>query len=118
MILSSNMYDETYLPGSLERVLEVVQVSNLKTYPHNLQIVGSPLQSSSLRDKKAYMSTTLAWAPLVVVILSLFIDIWCIFLKNLKIMSISTNIHTLYVCDLLGLYISLVNISIKPITPY
>ena len=40
------------------------------------------------------------------------------FIKSLIIMSISTNIQRPYVCDPLGLYISIVNNSIGPITPY
>ena len=39
------------------------------------------------------------------------------FIKTLIIISISTNIYRPYVCDPLGLYISLVNNSIGPITP-
>ena len=39
------------------------------------------------------------------------------FIKILVIKSISTNIHRPYVCDLLDLYISLVNNFIDPITP-
>ena len=64
--------------------------------------------------------TRLAWAPSVVVILPLFIDIWyeVFLIKTLIIMSISTNIHKPFVCDPLGLYISLVNNSIDQITPY
>ena len=43
----------------------------------------------------------------------------CRFLiKTLIIMSISTNIHKPYVCDLLSPYISLVNNSLGLITPY
>ena len=43
----------------------------------------------------------------------------CKFLiKTLIILSISTNIHNPYLCDPLSLYISLVNKSIDPITPY
>ena len=44
--------------------------------------------------------------------------VWGFFIKTLIIMSISTNIHRLYVCDPLGPYISLVNNSIDQITPY
>ena len=64
--------------------------------------------------------TRLAWAPSVVVVLPLFIDIWneVFFIKTLITMSISTNIHKPYVCDPLGPYISLVNNSIDQITPY
>ena len=40
------------------------------------------------------------------------------FIKTHIIMSISTNIHRPYVCEPLGSYISLVNNSIDPITPY
>ena len=40
------------------------------------------------------------------------------FTKILIIMSIYTNIHRPYVCNPLGPYISLVNDSIGPITPY
>ena len=40
------------------------------------------------------------------------------FIKTLIIMSISTNIHRPYVCDPLGLYISLVNNYIDQITLY
>ena len=40
------------------------------------------------------------------------------FIKTFIIMSISTNTHRPYVCDLLGPYISLVNNSIDQITPY
>ena len=38
------------------------------------------------------------------------------FIKTLTIMSTSINIHRPYVCEPLGLYISLVNNSIDPIT--
>ena len=64
--------------------------------------------------------TRLAWAPSVVVILPLFIDIWyeVFLIKTLIIMSISTNIYKPFVCDHLGLYISLVNNFIDQITPY
>ena len=64
--------------------------------------------------------TRLAWAPSVVVVLPLFIDIWyeVFFIKTLIILSISTNIHRPYMCDPLGPYISLVNNSIDQITPY
>ena len=39
------------------------------------------------------------------------------FIKTLIFMSISTNIHRPYVCDPLGPYISLVNMSIDRIAP-
>ena len=64
--------------------------------------------------------TRLAWAPSIVVVLPLFIDIWneVFFIKTLIIMYISTNIHKPYVCDPLGPYISLVNNSMDQITLY
>ena len=40
------------------------------------------------------------------------------FIKALIIKSISSDIHRPYACDPLGPYISLVNNSIDPITPY
>ena len=40
------------------------------------------------------------------------------FTKNLIIVSISSSIYVSYVCDLLGLYILLVNNSIDPKTTY
>ena len=40
------------------------------------------------------------------------------FIKILMMMSISTNLYRSYMCDPLGPYISLVNKSIGPITPY
>ena len=72
------------------------------------------------KRRKERMPTSLAWAPLVVVVLPLFIDIWyeVFFIKTLIIMSISINIHKPHVCDPLGPYISLVNNSIDQITPY
>ena len=52
MIILSSMKEKTYLQGFLEGVLEAIQVSSLKLYPHSLWMVGSPLQSSSPREKE------------------------------------------------------------------
>ena len=52
MILSSSMNEKTYLQGFLEGVLEAIQVSSLYRYPYGLQMIGSPLQSSSPREKE------------------------------------------------------------------
>ena len=41
-----------------------------------------------------------------------------VFIKTFIIISIFIKIHRPYVCDPLGSYISLVNNSIGPITPY
>ena len=46
------MFEKTYLQGSLEGVLEVIQVSRLSWYPYNLKMVVSFLQSSSPREKE------------------------------------------------------------------
>ena len=52
--------------------------------------------------------------------LPLFKNIWYvnIFIKTLKIISISTNIYRPYVCDPLGPYISRVYYCIEKIIPY
>ena len=85
-------------------------------------MVGSPHQSSSPREKekkgenshKACMDTlSCGHSP------SIYRHLVCeFFIKTLIIMSISTNIHRLYVGDPLGSYISLVNNYIGPKTPY
>ena len=108
------MYEKTYLKSFLERVVEVIQVSSLKRYPHGLWMVGSAVQSSLLREiekkgensHKAFMGTFSSGWYLV------------FFRKTLIIIPISTNIYRLYMCDLLGPYISLVNYSIDQITFY
>ena len=85
-------------------------------------MVRSPLQSSSIREKKkkgenshkACMSTLSCGRSLLI-----YRHLVCIFfIKTLIIMSISNNIYRPYVCDPLGLYISLVNTSIDQIIPY
>ena len=76
--ISSNMYKKTYLKGSLEGVLEAIQVSSLYCHPYSLPLVGSSLESSSPRDKKnkgdnahkAFMGTLSCGH------LPQFIDIW------------------------------------------
>ena len=72
------------------------------------------------KRRKERIPTSLVWtfgipqSSSIAIILHLFIDIWyeVFFIKTLIIISISTNIHRPYVCDRLGLYISLVNNSI------
>ena len=122
MILSFSMYEKTYLQGFLEGVLEAIQLSSFYWYAHGLRMVGSPLQSSSPREKekkghnthKAYMGTLICGrSPPIYRHL-----VYGFFIKTLIIMSISTNIHRSYVCDPLGPYISLVNNSIEQITLY
>ena len=84
-----------------------------------LDLLFKELHKERTRRKNRILARLLL-VPLVVVILSLFINIWFMdFLqKNLIIMSISTKIYRPYVCDTLGLYIFLVNKFINPITPY
>ena len=85
-------------------------------------MVGSPLQSYSPREKekkgenyhKVCMGTSSFGhsRPIYRYL------VYGFFVKNLIIMSISTNIHRPYVCDRLGPYISLFNNSIEKITLY
>ena len=122
VILLSSMYEKIYLHDSLEGVLQAIQVYSLQRYPHNLQMIASPLQSSSPREKekkgenshKACMGTfSFDYS------FPIYRHLVCkFFIKTLIIMSISTNIHRPFVCDPLGPYISLVNNSIDPIKPY
>ena len=85
-------------------------------------MIGSPLQSSSPRDKekkednslKACMGTLSCGRSLLIYKYL----VYGFFIKTLIIMYVSTNIHRPYVCDPLGPYISLVNNSIDQITPY
>ena len=111
-----------YLHGSLDGVLEGIQVSSLLRYPHNLWMIGSPLQSSSLREEKKKRDNSLKPCRGTLSCgRSRFIYRYLVsrfFIKTLIIKFISTNIHRPYVCDPLGPYISLVNNSIGPITPY
>ena len=80
------------------------------------------IQSSSLRKKEKKKENsnktcmgTLSYGRS----LSIYKNLVCgHFIQTIIIMSISTNIHRTYVCDPLGPYISLVNNSIDPITPY
>ena len=93
--------------------------SSIHTVSGWLDLLFKALHQERKRSKER-IPTRLAWAPSVVVVLSLFIDTWneIFFIKTLIIMSISTNIHKPYVCDPLGPYISLVNNCIGQITPY
>ena len=52
IILSSRMYEKTYLQSSLEGVLKAIQVSSVSRYLYGLLMVGYALQSSSLREKE------------------------------------------------------------------
>ena len=122
MILSFSMNKKTYLYGSLEGILEAIQVSSLYRYPYDFLMIGSPLQSSSPRKKekkgenshKACIDSFNCGHSLPI-----YKHLVCgFFIKTLIKMSISTNIHRLYMCNPLGPYITLVNNSMDPITPY
>ena len=122
MILSSSMNDKTYLQVSLKEFLKLFKClasSGIHTVSGWLDLLFKALHQERKRRNER-IPTRLSWAPLVVVVLPLFIDIWydVFFIKTLIIMSISTNIYKPYVCDPLGPYISLVNNSIDQITPY
>ena len=122
MILLYSMYEKTYLSGFLEVVLEAIQEFSVLQYLYSLQMVGSPLQSFSLREKddkrenshKAFMGTfSCGHFPLI------YRHLACrFFMKTLIIISIFPNIYRPYVCDPLSLYISLVNNYTGLITPY
>ena len=103
-------------------VPEVIQVFRLWHYPQNHRRFGSPLQSSSTREKekkgenfqKACMETlSYSHSPFIYRHL-----VYEIFRKTLIILSISTNIYRPYTCDPLGSYISLVYNSIDQIISY
>ena len=113
---------KTYLQVSLKDFLKLFKClafSSIHTVSGWLDLLFKALHQERKRREKR-IPTRLVWAPSVVAILPLFIDIWyeAFFIKTLIIMSISTNIHKPYVCDPLGPYISLVNNSIDQITPY
>ena len=77
MILSSSMYEKTYLHGSLERIIEAIQVSSLcdiyKIFGW-LDLLFKDLHQERKRSNKRIF-TRLSWTPLVVVVLHLFIHI-------------------------------------------
>ena len=114
--------DPLVLQGWLEGVFYATQVSNLQHNRYNCQIIGSPLQSSYLREKEkkgknfhnVFMGN-LSCGHFTLICRHLV----CSFsYKNFIIISMSANIYRPYVCDILGLYIALSNYSIEPITPY
>ena len=78
MILSSSMNEKTYLQGFLEGVLEANQVSSLYSI-HTISGWLDLLLKALHQERKRRMEripTRLSWAPSIVVILPLFIDIW------------------------------------------
>ena len=121
-ILSSSMYEKTYLKVSLKEFLKLFKClasSGIHTVSGWLDLLFKALHQERKRRNER-IPKRLAWSPSIVVILPVFIYIWyeVFFIKTLIIMSISTKIHRPYVCDTLGPYISLVNNCIDQITPY
>ena len=117
MILSSSMNAKHTYRDSLKEFLKLFKSlasSGIHTVFGWLDLLFKALHQERKRRMER-ISTRLPYAPLVVVVLPLFIDIWneVFFIKTLIIMYISTNIHKPYVCDPLGPYN-----SIDQITPY
>ena len=78
MILSSRMNERTYLQVSLKEFLKLFKClasSVIHTVSGWLDLLFKALHQERKRRKER-IPTRLAWEPLVVVILSLFIDIW------------------------------------------
>ena len=101
------------------KLFKYLASSGIHTVSGRLDLLFKTLHQERKRRKER-IPTKLSWAPSVVVVLPLFIDISYefFFIKTLIVMSISTNIHKPYLCDPLGPYISLVNNSMDQITPY
>ena len=78
MILSSNMYEKTYLQISLKRFLNLftcLASSGIHTVSGLLDLFFKALHQER-KGRKGRIPTRLAWAPSVVVVLPLFINIW------------------------------------------
>ena len=78
MILSSSMYERTYLQVSLKEFLKLFKClasSGIHTISGWLDLLFKALHQER-KSRKEIIPTRLAWAPSVVVILPLFIDIW------------------------------------------
>ena len=101
------------------KLFKYLASSSIHMVSGRLDLLFKALHQETKRRKER-IPTKLSWAPSVVAVLPLLIDIWYefFFIKTLIVMSISTNIHKPYVCDPLGPYISLVNNSMDQITPY
>ena len=78
MILLSSMYEKTYLQVSLKEFLKLfkcIASSGIYMVSGWLDLFFKALYQERKRRKEK-IPTMLAWAPSVVVILPLFIDIW------------------------------------------
>ena len=78
MIISSNMYDKTYLQVSLKEFLKLFKClasSGIHTVSRWLDLLFKALHQERKR-RKEIIPTRLSWAPRVMVVLPLFIHIW------------------------------------------
>ena len=78
MILSSSMNEKTYVQVSLKEFLNLFKClasSSIHTVSGWLDLLFKALHQE-IKRRKERIPTRLAWAPSVVVVLSLFIDIW------------------------------------------
>ena len=103
MILSYSMYDKTYLH-------ECLASSNIHSISKWLDLLFKTLhQERKKKWKNSYKACmgTLSCGPSPPICIHLMYIYF--YIKTLIIMSISTNINKIYVCDPLGLYILLVN---------
>ena len=76
--MSSSMYEKTYLQVSLKEFLNLFKClasSGIHTVSGWLDLLFKALHQERKR-RKEIIPTRLAWAPLVVIVLPLFIDIW------------------------------------------
>ena len=77
MILSSSMYEKVYLQGFLEGFLELFKClasKGIHTVSGWLDLLFKALHQERKRRKERIL-TRLAWAPSLVIVLPLFIDI-------------------------------------------
>ena len=78
MILSSNLYEKTYLHVSLKEFLKLFKClasSGIHIVSEWLDLLFKALHHERKKRKERIL-IRLAWAPSVVVVLPLFIDIW------------------------------------------
>ena len=104
MILSSSMYEKTYLQVPLKELLKLFKClasSGIHMVSAWLDLLFKALHQERKRKNERIL-IRITWAPWVMVILPLFIDIWYVdylYIKIIIIMSISTNIHRPYLCN-------------------
>ena len=109
MILSSNMFEKTYLHVSLKEFLKLFNClasSSIHTVSGWLDLLFKSLHQEIKRREERIL-TRLAWVPPIVVVLPPIYRhlVWGFFIKTLIIVSICTNIHRPYVCDLMSRFL-------------